>query len=312
MELNVLFPLFLIIAFCVIITKPSSARQSQNEERLNTLEHFVRGEMYFIRQEVTADKEDRDKLMKRLNETLENLLDNVVANTINMTQVQPYTYVDARHLEKLTMKFGQNSDTIKEISESLIRYKRGLLEEKKARKSDTNELITQLKITEQNQNELIKNQNDQMKIHYDTLQNVIALMDAHNKTQRGQEDIVSQNNHILNEINILQNMSNELSLKTEALEKKVESQENKISSLRDSQSQLILSDSRTKELITDAHNVLSELKTDAAEIKRSLAPKLYCGNSLSLDSCLEMHFTNVYKSIVYSGNAVVRIVGNTW
>ena len=135
MELKLCLPCLVIISSCVF-PDPASGSDSGFKERLEYLEHFVRGELYIVHKDIRADKADRRKIMKKLNETLETVIDKAV-HVCN---------VSTSHLEELTAKFGQNSVAVKEVSETLFRYRRGFMEEKKARKSGIKELSTQIKV----------------------------------------------------------------------------------------------------------------------------------------------------------------------
>ena len=273
--------------------------ESKIEERLDAIEYLVRGEMYFVRKDIKTDKEERQQFIKKLNETLVKLMDNAVVNNTKTTEMQVFTEAEIGNMEKLIKKVGQNSVAIKAISQTLFRNRRGLMGEKKARKSDAKEVIAHLKLIEQNQIKILQNQNE-----------TISKLD---QTMSDHENLVNQVQYITQRIDEIHNTSEELEQKTDFLQETLEAQQIEIASFRESQLQLMQSDNDIQELVIDTRNDIGEVKTATANIKQDLAPKLYCGrNNLSLDACLQRHFTQQFHHLMsISSRPAVRLVGGS-
>ena len=207
--------------FCCIVRKVVPVGDSKIEERLDAIEYLVRGEMYFVRKDIKTDKEERQQFMKKLNETLDTLIINAVVKKANMTHMRAFNEVDTNHLEKLTEKVGQNSVAIDEISETLIRNRRGLMEEKLARKSKVNEFISQMKIMQQNEDNVIKNQKVM-------LQHLSVIIQNQNQIMTEHVDLANQLQYIIRKASDLQNATDELKQKTKSLEEKVEPQQDEL------------------------------------------------------------------------------------
>ena len=199
--------------FCCIVRKVVPVGDSKIEERLDAIEYLVRGEMYFVRKYIKTDKEGRQQFMKKLNETLDTLIINAVVNNGNMTHMRAFNEADTNHLEKLTEKVGQNSVAIDEISEILFRNRTALMEEERARKSKVNEVISQMKIMQQNEDNVIKNQKVM-------LQHLSVIIQNQNQIMTEQ--------YIIRKASDLQNATDELKQKTESLEEKVEPQQDEL------------------------------------------------------------------------------------
>ena len=133
--------------------------------------------------------------------------------------------VDWNHWDILSANIKRNSDAIEDLSETLIRTKRGIAEEKKdRRKMEVKELAVHLEkirerqnIMNETQNKLIQNQKQMMKDH---------------------ADLVNQVQYIVKENNGDLKACNKSTMKAKVLEEKRERQKNEFSSLRVSQSQM--------------------------------------------------------------------------
>ena len=86
--------------FCCILP----VDESKIVGRLESIEYLVRCEMYFVRKDIKTDKEERQQFMKKLNETLEKLMDNAVVNNAKTTEMWAFTEADIGNVEKLTKK----------------------------------------------------------------------------------------------------------------------------------------------------------------------------------------------------------------
>ena len=194
---------------------------SKITERLDAIEHLVRGEMYFIRKDIQTDREEREQFMKQLNETLEMLVETDVVNKAIKTHGETENQVDKSDIEKLTQKVGQNSAAIEEIADALLRNRRGIMGEKQARKSEVTDIISQMKNLQQNQNEVIKNQNI-------ILQRLIEIMSNQNQSVNGQAELKAQIKTIMRQTTDIQDAFESLNNKTDSVKNKLEGQQDEL------------------------------------------------------------------------------------
>ena len=204
----------------IVANKKLKTDKVEKEELVKKLENYLKSlDMLAFNEKIESGKKEREKLWKILNGTLK-LFNSSMVDTENITQIQEYIYgkVKGSDLELLTMKIKKNGDTIEQLSEGLIRTKRGITEEKKSRKRDFNELITHLKNIMENQNDIIQNQN--------------TLIENHEKFS----------NDMINRAEALQTA-------TDTLRTKLDSQEKELSALRKLQIHL---SNETQRLILDS------------------------------------------------------------
>ena len=223
------------------------AIESKIEERLDAIENLVRGEMYFVRKDIQTDSEEREQFMQKLNETLATLTNNVGANKATGTHGQAENRVNTNDMDKLTEKVEQNSVAIEEISDALLRNRRGIMAEKQARKSEVIELMSEMIKLQQNQDIVMKNQDNM-------LQRLSDIMQNQNQSIKEHVGLETQIKYIRNQIIDLQNATEELSQKTESLEKKIEARQDKLKFC-------------TENLLTSTTHSTTAVKTEATTAK---------------------------------------------
>ena len=211
----------LMTILCCNAWKIVPAIESKIEERLDAIENLVRGEMYFVRKDIQTDREEREQFMQKLNETLDTFTNYVGANKATGTHRQAENRVDTNNMDKLTEKVGQNSVAIEEISDALLRNRRGIMAEKQARKLEVIQLMTEMIKLQQNQDIVMKNQDNM-------LQRLSDIMQNQNQTMKENKELVTQIQYIKSQSIDLQNATEELSRKTESLEKKVDAQQDEL------------------------------------------------------------------------------------
>ena len=194
---------------------------SKITERLDAIEHLVRGEMYFIRKDIQADREEREQFMKQLNKTLEMIVETGVVEKAIKTHGQVENQVDKSDIEKLTQKVGQNSAAIEEIADAILRNRRGIMEEKQARKSEVIDIISQMKNLQQNQNEVIKNKNI-------ILQRLSEIMSNQNQSMNGQAELKAQIKTIMRQTTDIQDAFESLNNKTDSVKNILEGQQDEL------------------------------------------------------------------------------------
>ena len=170
------FQCFALIFLC-LLAKKVDGRKSTTDEKLDALENLVRSEFFLVHGKIQTEKEERQHFMTQLNKTLDLYLDEAGGKIRDAGQMGG-TFMD---LNKIKTSILQNDKMITDLSESLlrtrrgiadektkrkslhetfIRIKRGLLEEKKARKNDLETLIVSLNEIAEKQNEIIQHQTD--------------------------------------------------------------------------------------------------------------------------------------------------------
>ena len=103
--------------------------------KLKAMENLFRGEIYLLREEVTSVVANQESIMKVLNETTDKISDLTGTSVSNINDQAKITYT----------KTNQNTDNqmeaLSNLSEELIRTRRGFHEEKVARKHDKESLL---------------------------------------------------------------------------------------------------------------------------------------------------------------------------
>ena len=214
------------------------SKKSKTDEKLNSLENLVRSEIYLLNEKIQTEKEERENFMERLNETLGYFKEKSAA--VTAAKPQSGSNID---MESQIVNTEENRKVIRELSESLTRTKRGILAEKKARKTDFRALITELTYikenltdilnnqnimiensngTIKNQDMMIKNQNDIVKNQYEMIKNQNEMIKNQNDTIKNQNDIIKIQNEMFSRTIAIQNADDELRMKCENLEQTFE------------------------------------------------------------------------------------------
>ena len=158
----------LFVLTCCLVVCVNCAKKSRVEQKVNALDNLFRGEMYLVNEKLETGRQEREMLLEKFNETLEYLekLDTGEEKTLPNTNTegrQSHSDTLLDEIEVLSDKVEQNDRDTDEMSETLIRMKRGVQEEKVARKSDANAVIEQLLEIQKKQNEMKESQNEMMK-----------------------------------------------------------------------------------------------------------------------------------------------------
>ena len=150
----------LLALTCCLVVCVNCAKKSRVEHKVDILDNLFRGEMYLVNEKLETGRQEREMLLEKFNETMEYLeeLGKDEGKTL------PNTNTEGRQsdldmlldkIEVLTDEVEQNDRDTDKLSESLIHIKRGVQEEKIARKADTNAVIKQLNEVKENQNEMV-------------------------------------------------------------------------------------------------------------------------------------------------------------
>ena len=134
--------------------------KSKLEKKVDALDHLFQGKMYLFTEKLEAGKHERDMLKTKLNETMEYI------ETMDKTgKSKDDTNIAGRKggLDMFTDKINGLQDAVEknervtgELSESVLRLKRGVQQEKMARKSDAQAVIDKLHMMQKNQREMTK------------------------------------------------------------------------------------------------------------------------------------------------------------
>ena len=163
---------------------------------------------------IQTDREERGQFMKKLNETLEALVENGLVSKATVTDDLSMAEVDINDLAKLSNKVGQNSVAIEEITGELLRNRRGIMAEKLARKLEQNMSMSQMKILQQTQEHLVTNQ----KL---ILKHLSAIIQNQNQSMNGPGGLPTEIEYIVFQIIDLRNATVELAQRIKLYEQKV-------------------------------------------------------------------------------------------
>ena len=282
--------------------------KSTLEKKVDALDHLFQWKIYLFTEKLEEGRHERDMLKKKLNETMEYFETMDKTNDTN-------TKGRKEDLDMVTDKINGLKDTMEknnrvtgELSESVSRLKRGIQQEKMARKSDTAAVIDQLSMMQKNLSEIQNN-----------MQNKLNEIETNVNTMN-----INQN-QLFNKIDTIVTI---LSLNlTETLQIALDSHKDKVlESNAEIQTQLTEVRSTTQNLQSSIGAVTSEVRntkqnlessissvaSQVQEIKDSVAPKLFCNNTLTLDDCLEKHFREQQQSIFSTNiDQPLRLVGGS-
>ena len=154
---------FLVLtSFLIVFAK--CATKSKIEKRIDALDNLFKSKMYLVDENLETGKQERELLMVKLNETLEYLAALVKGESNTLTDSSTSIERKQNDLDMILNKVEELSDKVKlndretgELSESFARIKRGVQQEKVARKSDASDVIKQLSEMKESQNEMANN-----------------------------------------------------------------------------------------------------------------------------------------------------------
>ena len=140
----------LCLIFCLVLSV-HCAKKSKIERRLDALENLFQSKMYFLDEKLDTGRHERELLMDKLNETMEYMAASVRGGNQTLTDSSASSKIGQSDLDMILNEIGDLTDKVKfndreisEMSKSLDRFKRGVQQEKAARKSDANAVIKRL------------------------------------------------------------------------------------------------------------------------------------------------------------------------
>ena len=287
----------LIVAINLLFaTHVSCVKRSKLEAKVDALDSVIRGELYLLKETIETDRQERKELVKKLNETLE-YLEIATGDRVDKPQVDTNNDGIQKELNALSEKMEQNSNAVSQMAESQLRTKRGLIEEKKARKADAAAVVTELIQIQRTLNDLSSTQQDIIKNQNEIVKNQNKIVNyvtgMRNEIITNQDDQIDNINVIVTKTDALQDITADLRGNCDILKQ----------TLKDELS-------RATETVNKTTQQLVFQVTDIAlateEVKAAVAPKLYCNSQLDLDACLQKHFETVQQML-----GPVRLVGGT-
>ena len=144
----------------------NSAGKSKLKLKLNALDNLFRSEMYLVNEKLDISRKEREKLLEKFEETMGYLGDRgktkskkLPDSTLDEEQGKRIAIL-SNDIKKLRDNAERSTKDTGELSDSLIRLRWGVLEEKVARKSVTDTVIQQFEEVQKNQNVTIKNREE--------------------------------------------------------------------------------------------------------------------------------------------------------
>ena len=200
MELISKFGCFLALLLYLAVSV-NSAGMPNLKLKLNALETLLRSEMYLVNEKLDIGRSERQSLFDKFEMTM-GYLENW-SKPENNTLAKYRTKEDQidlntllNEIEKMAKKFEGNTKGIDDLSDSLIRIKREVREEKVARKSNTDGIIKLLEVVQ-------KNQNETKKVQDESVTNIISNQNNH------LNEIIKSYNEIEDSINsVISNQNN--------------------------------------------------------------------------------------------------------
>lgn len=127
---------FVFVFLCLYDRLPYMEASSL-DSRLTALENVFHNQIFLLREMVQRDTRQRDIFTQKMDKTLEffEKFQNEILGSTNFEELKSKT-------DKL---FTSGSDFKNEVMDTLVRHARGLQEEKKARKKDKEDIVTQIK-----------------------------------------------------------------------------------------------------------------------------------------------------------------------
>ena len=192
------FKSYLSIMICLAVCV-NSAGKSKLKLKLNALDNLFRSEMHLVNEKLDIGRKEREKLLKKFEETMGYLGDRgktrskkLPDSTLDEEQGKLITI--SNEIEKLSNKVERSTKDTGELSDSFIRLRRGVLEEKVARISFTDTLFQQLEEEQKNKNETIKNREG-------FVNNIYSIVCNQNEMKKSLNEIVNTINSVVSNQN---------------------------------------------------------------------------------------------------------------
>ena len=294
-----------IIVLTFLLVTVDCSQKTRLAQKVDALDNLFTGKMYLVNEKLETGRAERQKLEKKLNETMEYLetVGNVDAKAVqdrNSQAGQGEFDMLTEKVNKLTDIVDKNDRTTREMKESVSRIKRGVQQEKMARKTDTQAVIEQLMQMQDNQIKMQEKLNDMQENQIKMQENQVKMQENQVKMQENQ--VKMQENQVKMQENQTQMQENLLSKIVDIiatlsdLMNKVNTLETTMTAHKDEvletnniiNTQLTETKSITQNLESSISAVTGQIQT----IKENVAPKLYCNNEMDLDDCLQKHFTD--------------------
>ena len=222
---------FLVIMICLAVCA-SGAGKSKLKEKVKALDRLFHSKMYLVDERLDIGEKEREKLFKKYEEAMVNLETKGTPKSKSRSEQEHEDFdVLQNEIEKLSNKVETNTKDTDELSDTLIRLKRGALSEKVARKSDLNIVIKQFKEV----------QKRTRKVQEGLVTDIKDIKETQNEIGSTLNTIVSNQNNIFSKldeiltiqgdlISIVGNTTDQYS--AEKLEKKLDTHEDLLNSLR--------------------------------------------------------------------------------
>ena len=289
-----------IIVLTFLLVTVDCSQKSRLAQKVDALDNLFTGKMYLVNEKLETGRAERQKLEKKLNETMEYLetVGNVDAKAVqdrNSQAGQGEFDMLTEKVNKLTDIVDKNDRTTREMKESVSRIKRGVQQEKMARKTDTQAVIEQLMQMQENQIKMQEKLNEMQESQMKMQENWIKMQQNQKEMQINQTQIHENLFNKMDEIIATQSdLMKKVNNLTETLETKLDSHKDEVLETNNIiNTQLTETKSITQTLESSISGVAGQIQT----IKENVAPKLYCNNEMDLDDCLEKHFTDQQQLI---------------
>ena len=275
MEIISKFRSFLAIIFCLAVCV-NSAGKSKLKLKLNALDNLFRSELYLVNEKLDIGRKERGKLLEKFEETMRNFENRGKTLSDSRTEEEKDDLKILRNeIEKLSNQVEGNIKDTDALSGSLIRIRRGVNEEKVARKSDTNNVTEQLEDVQKNQIEIKQSQNEMGNI-------INSMVSNQNNIFNKLEEIATIQGDLMNKVN---NTASQDSVGK--LEVKLDKYSNEVLRLNQQVGTQITEVMSIAQVLESNITMISD---NIEKVKENVHPKPYCKNQLSLDDCLEKHF----------------------
>lgn len=319
----------------------SCARKSQLEKKVDALDHLVRSEVYLLNEKIETDRVERNELLKTLNETLEFLKDSQ-GDRADGAQIGINVERRQSDLKTLFRNVEQNRKDIGRLAKSASRTRRGLADEKKARKADSNATLTHLIQIGKTLNELSSQQTDLVIKQGDIVNNInemstriddlrvsshmfssdIKTVDSTTQKLSRQVNDISQREKEVRE-NVAANFhcDNNLDLNA-SLQKHFTSMEDSMNDINNRinvlQNTSVGSRVKSETLSRGIRKIVNatqslvllvnDISQDVQEANKDVGSEQFCDNQMDLDACLQKHFRSQGNYLSYIQLLITNVV----
>ena len=295
MELFSKFGCFLALMLYLAVSV-NSAGMPNFKLKLNALETLLRSEMYLVNEKLDIGRSERQSLFDKFEETMGYLekwskAENNTITNYRTGQDQMDFNTLLNEIEKLVNRFEGSTKDIDELSDSLIRIKRGVREEKVARKSNTDGIIKLHEVVKKNQIETKKVQEESVTNIISNQNNYqIEMKKSYNEIVSTINSVVSNQNNILNKLEEIVTVQNNLTKKVNDIPSKDSVREldiklDKYSSMTEQIGTQIT------EVMSSTHNLESNINmiSDNIDNVRVNIEDLYSNTRGAFDKLFEVH-----------------------